>query len=897
MKKFIQLPILLLFVFSNGNFAIAQSAKNSKVTNMDGLLAQREVGFEENNGQITQQNGAKRNDILFKAEAMGLTQFVRKNGISYQLIQKQENANGKEQQNIKYGLSVTKQTTSIKMYRVDINWLNCNQNYTIEKRQPLQNKKTYYNNKSISADKITTNNYGELFYKNIWNGVTLHSYSKNGVLENDWLVTKAKYYKNIRMEIKGAEVVLDASGGLIIITTLGNIREGSLKVFQGNKQLPAKWKISKKRGSSTPIYLLGFEIFNYNPDIPLIIDPPVRIWGTYYGFTNGDNAISTVVDGSNNVYMAGYTFSTSNIATTGSHQQTFGGLSDAFLVKFNSSGVRQWSTYYGGEDIDRTTACTADASGNIYLTGSTRSTSGISTAGSHQELSQGDQEAFLAKFNSSGVLQWGTYYGGPNEEQSNSCTVDNAGNVFISGYSNSTTDIATAGSHQPAKSGGFDAFIVKFNDAGVRQWASYYGGTQHDYGTCSSTDATGNIYVGGYTFSSSNISTAGAHQTALTAFGDEGFLVKFNTSGTRQWGTYYGGLNYDQIRSCATTSTGAIFITGVTESATNIATATSHQPALDGVSDAFVAKFNDAGVREWGTYYGGSSAEVGHHCSVDGAGNVLITGQTLSSNGIATPNSHQPALSGIGDAFFAKLTSIGSRTWGTYYGGDDFEEALACYADQLGNAYLAGTTLSSNGISTPGSHKPNYSGGDEAFLVKFNIADIPLPIKLISFKVEKKSNYNHLQWQTSLEVNNQFFEVERSVDGLFWSKITTINGAGNSNSIQKYHYDDYQVNLSAKNIYYRLKQVDYSGTTTYSNIVLIKNDGIQNIAMYPTPVRSNLFISGVKENKPYTITNSIGQIVMKGVYKTSAPILLNELRPGVYFISLENNPAKTIIKK
>ena len=99
---------------------------------------------------------------------------------------------------------------------------------------------------------------------------------------------------------------------------------------------------------------------------------------------------SCATDASGNVYLAGYTDSTTGIATTGAHQTTYGGgVYDAFLVKFNSSGVRQWGTYYGGTGYDDGYSCATDASGNVYLAGSTNSTTGIATTGAHQTTSGG----------------------------------------------------------------------------------------------------------------------------------------------------------------------------------------------------------------------------------------------------------------------------------------------------------------------------------------------------------------------------------------------------------------------------------------------------------------------------------------------------------------------------
>ena len=167
-----------------------------------------------------------------------------------------------------------------------------------------------------------------------------------------------------------------------------------------------------------------------------------------------DYGYSCATDASGNIYLSGYTNSTSGIATTGAHQTTYGGNYDAFLVKFNSSGVRQWGTYYGGTNDDNGYSCATDASGNIYLSGYTRSTSGIATTGAHQTTYGGRFDAFLVKFNSSGVRQWGTYYGGTSDDNGYSCATDASGNIYLSGHTRSTSGIATTGAHQTTYGGG-----------------------------------------------------------------------------------------------------------------------------------------------------------------------------------------------------------------------------------------------------------------------------------------------------------------------------------------------------------------------------------------------------------------------------------------------------------
>ena len=351
-------------------------------------------------------------------------------------------------------------------------------------------------------------------------------------------------------------------------------------------------------------------------------------------------------------------------------------MDDAFLVKFNSSGARQWGTYYGGTGLDYGYSCATDANGNVYLAGNTYSTTGIATTGAHQtSLGNIYSNAYLVKFNSSGARQWGTYYGGTTAEYESSCATDASGNVYLAGFTSSTTGIATTGAHQNTFGGVDDAFLVKFNSSGARQWGTYYGGTGLDYGYSCATDSSGNVYLAGFTSSTTGIATTGAHQNTFGGV-DDAFLVKFNSSGARQWGTYYGGTGLDYGYSCATDSSGNVYLAGFTSSTTGIATTGAHQNTFGGVDDAFLVKFNSSGARQWGTYYGGTGLDYGYSCATDSSGNVFLAGYTQSNSGIATTGAHQTTHGGgIYDAFLVKfdgcpaiysqdtITACDSYTW------------------------------------------------------------------------------------------------------------------------------------------------------------------------------------------------------------------------------------------
>jgi hypothetical protein len=459
----------------------------------------------------------------------------------------------------------------------------------------------------------------------------------------------------------------------------------------------------------------------------------VRAWGTYYTGTgqvwpNGEErGNSCITDAAGNVYMVGFTSSISDIATAGAHQTVYAGGPivfgtggyDAFLVKFNSSGVRQWATYYGGSQDDMGISCAVDASGNVYMIGSTSSTSGIATAGAHETTIN---DGFLVKFNSSGVRQWGTYF----EGNGNACTTDASGNIYIVGLTNSTSGIATAGAHQTVMSGSGDAFLVKFNSSGVKQWGTYFGGASSgasgmEKGISCATDALGNVYMVGQTPSTSGIATTGAHQTIYGGGSCDAFLVKFNSSGVMQSGTYYGGAGVDIGYSCATDATGNVYLAGDTQqeflpASSGMTTIGAHQSAYGGgYSDGFLVKFDSNGLRQWGTYYGGSLLDVSFSCATDASGNVYMSGNTQSSSGIATAGAHQTT---VNDAFLVSFNSSGVRQSGTYYGGIK----NVCTSDASGNVYMTGYTQSSSGIATAGAHQTDNGnkGYSDAFLVKFS---------------------------------------------------------------------------------------------------------------------------------------------------------------------------------
>lgn len=703
------------------------------------------LSFKENKGQVSDQYYKARPDVLFSGTAGNLLFHLKNNGIAYQLNRVDSWTKQEGITPIRHGKENIAEPDQITIYRLDINWLNANTDASIKKGEVLEGYDNYYL-ETCPQGALHVKSYKNITYQQLYAGIDLKWYEKNGNLKYDYLVAAGADYKQIQLEFNGAEKLnISKKGELVIKTPLGEITEAAPYVTQNGKQLVAKWLINKN--------IVSFDIKNIDPSQSFVIDPLIRLWGTYYGGNNFDSGFSSYADAAGNVFMCGSTLSNNaqTIATIGSFQNTFGGIAgnntgDAFLVKFSSSGVRLWGTYFGGAGDEYAMNCCVDINGDIYLTGATSSTntSAISTPGCHQFSRGGGSppfwDAYLAKFNSAGIRQWGTYYGGNDIDMGNGVTTDNAGNIYLSGYSNSTNPnvIATPGSHQTSNAGNGDGFLAKFDGTGTRLWSTYYGGEYPDNSTACVIDNSGNIYMVGVTNSTTSIAiaTPGSHQPTygggalggIIYYGD-GYIVKFDPSGVRQWGTYYGGLGQECIYNCAMDAAGNIYFSGPTASngGTSIATPGSHQFIYGGGnSDAMLVKFNQAGVRQWGTYYGGAGVEDYSYCFFDNINNCMyISGMTGSSSGtaIATPCTYQDIYGGgTTDAFLAKFTISSSRVWGTYFGGTGSDDFSTNAVDGGGNVYLVGETSSTGTvIASSGSHQSIFGGGQkDAFVIKFD---------------------------------------------------------------------------------------------------------------------------------------------------------------------------------
>jgi uncharacterized repeat protein (TIGR01451 family) len=316
------------------------------------------------------------------------------------------------------------------------------------------------------------------------------------------------------------------------------------------------------------------------------------------------------------------------------------------------------------------------------------------------------------------VFIYSTYLGGTVSEDILGITVDSTGNAYVTGTTWSTDFPTTSGSIQPTYGGGppggggetlGDAFIVKINPAmsgpASLIYATYLGGSSSDTGYSIAVDSSGNAYVAGHTYSNDFPVTLGARQVARRG-SDDGFISKLDASGaTLLYSTFLGGSGTDWIDSLVVDSAGNAYVTGTTNSTDFPVTPSAYQLTYGGGTyDAFVAKINSTGTGlVYATYLGGNSWDEGDGISIDSSGNAYIAGSTWSDN-FPKVNAIQQTRARDGDVFITKLNDTGSGIiYSTYLGGTGLDKAVGIAVDSGGNAYVTGSTASTDFPTTAGA--------------------------------------------------------------------------------------------------------------------------------------------------------------------------------------------------
>jgi hypothetical protein len=533
-------------------------------------------------------------------------------------------------------------------------------------------------------------NYAAVRYEQIYPGIDWVFYGNSQKLEYDFVVAPHADPRRIRLQVEGADSLSMDEGGDLLIKMQD-------RILRQRKPVIYQTAADGARHTIDGHYVLAnghfaFALGDYDRSRALIIDPAI-VYSTYLGGSGFDLASAVAADGEGNAYIVGSTSST-DFPT---EQPLQGSTLDrnfvtAFITKFNAAGTALvYSTYLGGSGNDRTgnlgncgpagaptpgggtvitgnggdgaTGIAVDAAGNAYVTGFTSSTDFPTVdplqAVNHAAANHGSN-AFLVKLNAAGnALVYSTYLGGSGiqgalvtGDSAAAIAVDAAGDTYVTGITMSldfpTEKPFQASNEEP--SGRPTAFVAKLNAAGsALVYSSYLGGSggsaDAGVGDCANAiavDGEGNAYVAGQT-SSANFPIAAAFQSVNHSIGStvdsalgSAFVTKLNSSGSAVvYSTYLGGSTRDAALAVAVDTLGDAYLSGYTSSTDfPVANALQPQNATGGHgANAFVTKFNPAGSGLiYSTYLGGSTYEQANALALDAAGNAYVAGTTFSSN-------------------------------------------------------------------------------------------------------------------------------------------------------------------------------------------------------------------------------------------------------------------------
>ena len=336
----------------------------------------------------------------------------------------------------------------------------------------------------------------------------------------------------------------------------------------------------------------------------------------------------------------------------------------SYGYKFGSTGLEAvnpasfdvyWIANFGGNSNDTGRGIAVDSLKNVYITGIT------------QSAGAGSNDAFIAKFDSSGTIQWQRTLGGANSDNGFAIAVDSSHNVYICG------DTDTGGSQNE------EILVAKYSPSGTIQWQRTLGNTGNDKGRGIAVDSSHNVYVTGY-----------ARNTSSSPNRDELFLAKYNSSGTIQGHRFLGGSTSDGDDSRAM----AIDI----DSSDNVYMCGSTDVVGNGNDDLLITKYNSSLQIQWQRTLGNSVKDEGYGCAVDSLGNVYITGYT----------SHDVNTNRI---VIAKYNTSGTIQWQrTLAANLHAHEGYACAVDGSGNVYVTGIAV--------------IDGGTDFAIAKYNTSGV-----------------------------------------------------------------------------------------------------------------------------------------------------------------------------
>jgi PKD repeat protein len=413
-------------------------------------------------------------------------------------------------------------------------------------------------------------------------------------------VTPGAYQSSIPYSYTGFVTKMNATGnGLVFCTYLGGTNSYTYIYGCGTDQYSNTYVCGYTGASNFPVTNAFQSSIGGGADgfvSKLNTNGSSLIYSSFIGGSSTEYSYAMAVDPDGYAYITGYTSSSNFPTTSGAKQTSMASSPDAYVVKVGPTGSRVYSTYLGGTGGEYGYGIAADNSGNAYVTGYTYSSNFPTTTGAYQ-TTYGYYDPYITKVSPTGnAWVYSTYIpGNINSDYAYGICVNSNGEAAITGYCYSSNFPTTPGAIQTTISTTPDAFVLKMNAAGNGLiFSTFLGGNNTDYGRGIACDATGNIYVGGYDYSTNFVGiTPDGYRTTLSTTPDA-FMTAFSPTGAKLYGTFLGGSSSDlgyYFQCIGANANSEVAVGGYTSSTNFPVTSGCYQSTLSSSPDAWVAKF------------------------------------------------------------------------------------------------------------------------------------------------------------------------------------------------------------------------------------------------------------------------------------------------------------------
>ena len=552
--------------------------------------------------------------------------------------------------------------------------------------------------------------YSRIRYSAVYPGVDVVYYGRQNQLEFDFVLQPGADPHAIGLRFRGAKhLSITSEGDLAFDFGNGRMVQKKPLIYQEDPAASARREI-RGRYVLLARNVVGLRVDGYDRKRPLVIDPAL-VYCTYLGGSGTDQINAVQLDSQGHLYVAGSTTTGDLLATNGAYSTTMISVTSIFVAIIDitpGSGYPMlYFTYIGGGGLDIPLSMAVDAEENVYLTGSTSSTNFPTTVNAVQTTGAGSVEAaFVLELNPFGLsgavsLVYSTFLGGTTGDSVGAgIAVDRNGLIYVIGSTKATDFPLTDSAYMGVTWGPQDAFLCQIDpNAGVLDYSTYLGGELADQGKAIAVAPNGLVYFA-VTTESTEFPMAGyAFNYNLTSpFGIVLGVMDMTQSGANSlvYATYFGGSDIQEVRGIAFDASGNLLVTGYTLATDFPVTPDAAQPKPGGNGDAFVSVVNPLGYPflVYSTYLGGSQGEVAYGIAGDSAGDIYVTGYTLSPDFPTTADAIEPYWGGGIDLFLTKLKpgipGPGGIESSTYIGQRGVYSPSALTLGRDGTIYMVG---------------------------------------------------------------------------------------------------------------------------------------------------------------------------------------------------------------